>query len=624
MSIPKNRLPYSQKVGNLRSIGEEQPAGVPKNPSQYTSYTTNPASGKEDHASYALPTTWRPPTPFNPERRVSESDTTTDPALPSPLSSADMERVVREAAKPKRKAARYRERRPRPGLRRRVKLSNPIRRKRPPRKPKDNGQMDPTQCGSQYLSPTRLTLRTFVPPDMEGGRGPTLVRLLRAMLSKDLQKALEAQNEIRRLQAEDHVVSTHFSRIPVPILRQLHYNLSKQRPVTKSHFPLMLSALQSLWDAGETFPIDVWNSLINVAGKGFRTGSRHEYVTAASIYRDMISGRRPGASQREFLNLRKPEQLEALPGTVQPNLVTFNTLISIAARSLSQPAIAHAVALFQKSGLTPDHITHSSLLVYFTRTNNFTGIRNTLLKMKRQKLSMPIDTLNGILYAYIYNGRAEVAWDAFLVLKNNVTPDPNQAFVKRAQRRLASKEGIVIGSDLKPNEVTYVATIQAMAHKGDAFRTFSTLHEHLSLDPGAFCWNSTAAAFRAVFLGFSKHAHPPSFSTGKGAVPIYEWNLSNLDLMFKLFLRLPPTRIPTRSTIYWIITAFDKASGGDLPIQRRVWVQLKLRFQKRDPQLFRQKRLQDVEARLFLAPQSQQCSENPSSLRPEGASESGP
>jgi hypothetical protein len=87
----------------------------------------------------------------------------------------------------------------------------------------------------------------------------------------------------------------------------------------------------------------------------------------------------------------------------------------------------------------------------------------------------------------------------------------------------------------------------------------------------------TVAAFRTIFLGFTRHGKPPS-SKRSTLQPESAWTLENLYALFKAFLQLPSDVRVSERVIYWILIAFGKTSGYDARKLRNVWAKLEARF----------------------------------------------
>lgn len=422
-----------------------------------------------------------------------------------------------------------------------------------------------------------------------------LVRLLRTTAAgRDLDESWQAYATLIHLQSTDSTIARKFRQIPNAVLHRLARHIARTRPVTKSHFPRLLRVLQHLWDTNNPLPIEAWNTLINCAGKGHRTGSRKEYDTAVSIFYDMIGGLRPGTQLSQRMMLMGDVKRQS----VQPDLITFNTLLTIAARSLSKRSLEHAVSLFKQSGFAPDWITHMALMMYHIRMKNLGGVRATLQKMAAQQLQLPLDGVNAVIWAFAYSGHNDVVLDIYRVLSNSIRRDHNQGEIKRTIHRLQSAQSLTLSGSLRPDVVTYTVVIQATARAGDFVNAFTTLHDFISIHCRRRLTPSAAAAFRAIFLGFKTFAIDPA-SPIEPLPTENKWSLENLTVVYEMFLRLPATAIPTRSTIFWIMDAFDKTSGHDVLLLQRVWIELKRRYEPLKPTLFHQPRLRRLEIKLF-------------------------
>ncbi|KAH6915215.1 hypothetical protein BKA70DRAFT_1180925 [Coprinopsis sp. MPI-PUGE-AT-0042] len=444
------------------------------------------------------------------------------------------------------------------------------------------------------LHPNIVTLlyRTF-----EENVAAKLVRLLRtAAAGQDLDESWHAYATLIHLQSTDSTIARKFRQIPNAVLHRLARHIARTRPVTKSHFPRLLRVLQHLWDTKNPLPVEAWNTLINCAGKGHRTGSRKEYDMAVSIFYDMTGGLRPGMQLSQRMMLMGDARREA----TQPDLITFNTLLTIAARSLSKRSLEHAVSLFKQSGFAPDWITHMALMMYHIRMKNLGGVRATLRKMATQGLQLPLDGVNAVIWAFAYSGHNDVVLDIYRVLSNNVRPDVNQGEIKRAIYRLQGVQSLTLSANLRPDVVTYTVVIQATARAGDFTNAFTILHDFVSIHCHRRLTPSAAAAFRAIFLGFKTFAVDPA-SPIEPLPTENKWTLDNLTIVYELFLQLPAAAIPTRSTIFWIMDAFDKTCGHDVLLLQRVWLELKHRYEPLKPTLFHQPRLRRMEINLFSA-----------------------
>ncbi|TFK29263.1 hypothetical protein FA15DRAFT_582706 [Coprinopsis marcescibilis] len=414
--------------------------------------------------------------------------------------------------------------------------------------------------------------------------------------SKNIQAAWDAFVAFDALKGHPEVAQ-NLPHPPFYALDRLCRFITFSRPVTKTHFRAQLAVMRRMWEAGGKPPLAAWNSLINFAGKGLRTGSKEEYKTAVSIFNDMVAGRCPGSRLPKGV-IDYGRLTNHINTPIQPNLVTFNILLDVATRSLHSDSVKHAVGLFTQSGFAPDFISHMCMLRYHSKKRSLEGVRATLTKIKEQRIIMPIDGFNAVISAYAYNNRHDLALAVFRLLENNITLSDDQEGIHSVRDLLSREERLEVPDNVKPDVATYTAMIQSMAYIGDFVHTFDIFNEFLSSRDTARIHPSTSAAFRAVFLGFSKHGADPSWivpDTGE----VSRWNLSNLQLVFRLFLKLPAQEVPTRSTVYWIMSAFDKTSGHDKKLLREVWAQMKGRYTTARPMLFSQPRLRRMEETIY-------------------------
>jgi pentatricopeptide repeat protein len=286
---------------------------------------------------------------------------------------------------------------------------------------------------------------------------------------------------------------------------------------------------------------------------------------------------------------------------VQPDIITYTTLLYIAGRSLDPSAIRHASNLLRASGLPPNRITHLSLLYYYTRTKQLSGVRSTLQKMREQDFEPGLDGINACIWAYARNGHMDVASTIYRVLRHNMQPelDVGEYDIEAAVKYLRDVEGIDVSSNLIPDEITYTALIQSFAYHGQFMKALHVFVDMLSTpnreskapvgqtgEP--LLYRPTLAAFRGLFLGFARHAQKPlpsssrappgSLSERLSPSQKSEWNLENLHQVFKAFLNLPADTKPSERLIYWILVSFGKASGDDPGKLRKVFLQLEQRF----------------------------------------------
>jgi pentatricopeptide repeat protein len=189
-------------------------------------------------------------------------------------------------------------------------------------------------------------------------------------------------------------------------------------------------------------------------------------------------------------------------------------------------------------------------------------------------------------------------------LRHHVEPevDVGKHDIDAAIHYLDVVEGIVIAEDIVPDRIAYTIMIQGFAYHGNliqALHVFTHMLSSSDLEPYAprtldedgelvpTKYPTTLPVFRALFLGFARHAQSP---LPKDELPLTarlktlsdpsvdDWTMWHLSCLFKTFLELPADTRPSDRTIYWILFAFAKSSGNDKGKLRHVWVLLERRF----------------------------------------------
>ncbi|KIK65618.1 hypothetical protein GYMLUDRAFT_363384 [Collybiopsis luxurians FD-317 M1] len=375
--------------------------------------------------------------------------------------------------------------------------------------------------------------------------------------------------------------------IPFQHLHRLCRLLSRNRPKTRTQFLRLLSILYTIRKHGGTVHLFEWNSLIANAGSGWRGSKSHDFQLALDVFDDMVSGTNPGLS---FSPSDYPP-LDQLPQSVQPDIYTYNSLISIAAKTLYGRAIARATAMLQASGHSPDRITHLSLLVYFSHTRQLNGVRTTLLKMRQQKLELGVDGINACIWAFGRHGKLEWVDRIYRTLRHNTHPEPAET-IKPIIEAL-DDEFIDISPYMMPNLITFSTVIQIMAWHGNLTRTYNVLMDMLSSlnmeqgaplmrdEEGKIQYTTYAAihtSFRSLFLGFFRHGvYLRNDFTSR--LQDRKWTISNLQAIFDTYIALPEPIPPSRRMVYWIMVAFDRTSDHDVELMRQVWMQLEEHFE---------------------------------------------
>ncbi|KAH7914380.1 hypothetical protein BJ138DRAFT_1079491 [Hygrophoropsis aurantiaca] len=396
---------------------------------------------------------------------------------------------------------------------------------------------------------------------------------------------------------EDHPANS--PAIPYSHLHRLARLLASSKPRTRTLFLQLSSVLTTLQKSGGRTQLWEWNALVDCAGRSWRSTSLEDFKAALDVFSSITMSRSIHSNDSDDIT----EDHLASPPILTPDIVTYTTLLYIAGRSSHPAAIRHATSLLRSSGIPPNRLTHLALLGYFTRTNQLSGVRATLLKMKEQDLRVGLDGINACLWAYARNGHMDIAATIYRVLRNNVTPEIGigEHDVDAAIIYLSHVEGIAVARDMIPDEITYTTMIQSLAYHGDLIRSLQVFVDMLSTpnmesfpladDNGEHQrYQPTLAAFRGLFLGFVRHGHEPSkesktsvllsdrLSQSFDSSPESPWHLDNLHILFQTFMDMPGEVKPSERLIYWILVAFGRTSGNDAGKLRKIWSQLEHKF----------------------------------------------
>ncbi|KAJ6627502.1 hypothetical protein B0H10DRAFT_390388 [Mycena sp. CBHHK59/15] len=388
------------------------------------------------------------------------------------------------------------------------------------------------------------------------------------------------------------LVSASFT-IPYPQLDRLVHLIARATPKTRTQFHRLLSVLTSIHQSGQKITKHQWNALIDHAGKGLRKARPEDFKLAFDMFTDMVSGKAPGHALSELGYSLD----DVTTDTPLPNIVTYNILVNHAANTHTRSALSHSTSLLTASGLPPSRITHLALLKYYANTDQLAGVRASLLKMHEQGLELGLDGVNACMWAFSRNRRLDIAMKLYRIIRHNVTPEvhigPDDVY---SAKRSLLEEGIVVRSDMIPNEVTFTTMIQIMAYHGNlnaALTAFMDMlssdnveigaplyrDEHGKLRPSPY--SPTLPVFRGLFLGFSRHgvnkAEPDDISQLSINKP-QQWVLRNLNSLFEVFLALPEYIRPNTSTIYWAMIAFDRTSNHDIVLLQTIWNRIESRF----------------------------------------------
>ncbi|ESK93736.1 pentatricopeptide repeat-containing protein [Moniliophthora roreri MCA 2997] len=396
--------------------------------------------------------------------------------------------------------------------------------------------------------------------------------------TQDHDKAYNAYTTLLKL-SHSHPSHKKQPKIPYAHLHRLLRLIVQHRPKTRSQFLCLLSVMSTIHSSGGKLQTWEWNALISHAGTGWRRARAEDWRMALDTYDDMTNGSPPGASfsPSDYASVPSPHPDENTQAP-EPDLFTYNTLLSIATKTLYGRAVKRSASLLTNAGFTPDRVTYLSMMNFWIGVRKLAGVRSNLLEMRAQGFELGLDGVNECIWGYSQCGRLDIVRKIYDALRTNVVGDS----VSGEEQEVLENEGIHIPSEMVPNEVTYTATIQSMAYHGDLDSALRIFMDMLHSDNTEFAapmvakgeygkYAPTSAVFRALFLGFARHGHADREGEG--------WSLRNLEGIYGTFIGLEEAIGLSQWTVYWVLGAFDKCSGHDVLMLRRIWKELEEREQ---------------------------------------------
>jgi len=388
----------------------------------------------------------------------------------------------------------------------------------------------------------------------------------------------------------------HQVAIPHHLLHQLARLLASIKPRTRAVHLQLLSVLKTLERNRGQLRLWEWNTLIDSVGKQWHKTRLEDYENSLDIFNKRgVLPAGTAASADEVVNA----VADSCVTQQNPDIWTYNIILSIASRSNLPLTVRHASSLLLASRLTPNRYTHLCLLRYFADRKDLRSVRSTLRKMKQQGLEVGLDGINACLWAYARNGRFDVALRVYRVLRNNVKPTPNlgEHNIDEDCQYIRDTVGLDSLDGFEPDKITYTMMIQALAYHGDLRNALSVFVDMLSTpnrEAGArtgdttveaACYRPSMAAFRGLFLGFARYGRDPEHRTVEveSTATLFPslrttWDQDTLEAVFAAFLQLPKLPKPTDRVVYWILVAFDKTSGNDVAKLREVWTKLEAKY----------------------------------------------
>lgn len=369
-------------------------------------------------------------------------------------------------------------------------------------------------------------------------------------------------------------------RIPWEHLHRLARLIARSQPRTRTLFIRLFSVISTIHNTGGTVRLWQWNALMDFAGKGWRKSTPESFRTALDLYNDLISQNPPGTAFSGSRDDNERGRAAAATDPQKPDIITFNTLLNIAGRTLHESTLRHAQALLAQSGHKPDRITYLCLLAYYMRVGRLHGVRMALGLMASQNMDLGLDGANACITAFGFNNRLDVAMSIYKVLKANVDPTPNPE-IQQLREELAD-DNIHVPRDVGPNGDVYASLMQAYAYHGDLETCLSVFMDFVAATPmtddpaqNEHYYN----AYRCIFIGFSRHGITPADEPLLRAdAPRARWTFDTLQTLFNDFIRVAHLQPPSQRMLFWILRAFSVTSGDDPGVMRAVQAQLEQRL----------------------------------------------
>ena len=423
-------------------------------------------------------------------------------------------------------------------------------------------------------------------------------------------------------------------KVPFPHRHRLLrlFAAAPPRPLRgRGRFAQVFSVVRALHEAGGIVQRWEWNLLLDCAGKEGWRRPREEYFRAAlAILAEMRSRAGdgdPGAAVTATSGTSKCRS----DATLTPDIFSYTILLAHAVRSRAPLAVRHAARLLVRAGLTPGVHAHTALLCFFAHRRDLAGVRDALFRLRQHMQDENNDdgdsgdggldsgltqvSFNAVLWAFAYNGRLDVARAMYRVVRARADTAAasgrhgclgeelgEREQVEEFERMLAEREMIVIARDVVPDTATYHTLIQAYAYQGDLRACLEALSDMLSAPASSLYRHHhderkdegqgrqltpSLTAFRAIFLGFSRHgvaaSNPATTSTPtisgdeENDEDVDQWTLPTLEALFARFLDLPHDTPLREATLFWLMSAFSRTSGNE-DVLRSVFERVEARF----------------------------------------------
>ncbi len=384
-------------------------------------------------------------------------------------------------------------------------------------------------------------------------------------------------------------------RSPTPeLLARLSALLASARPRSRTVFLRLQQVLTAIRDAGGTLYAWQWNALLHAAGDTQRRVRSLDYLASVRVLREW----REYAAELEEAQLHHHDELSTsggAPPIPEPTIRTYTTLLSIATRTRLPRLVAHALQLMRESSLAQDRLARLAVLPFYIYKRKFGPVRAIIRDFAEAGTDVGVDGVTVYIWALGRMGYVNEVEEVYAVLKENVRCIQGGREAQDQEMDAGAKllfGDLLVFPNVVPNAVTYVSVVQILAFRGHLRRALEVYRDMLAhwqilqdtpeLEP-----IPTHAVFRALFLGFVRHARAPASESSalppetqghpKEAPDPVEWNLSTLSMLFSKFCALTEDP-PNGRMVYWILRSFMKTSDGNVEVIKTVWRTLEMTF----------------------------------------------
>ena len=391
------------------------------------------------------------------------------------------------------------------------------------------------------------------------------------------------------------------SHSPTPeLLARLSALLVSTRPRSRTVFLRLQQVLTAIRDTGGALYAWQWNALLHAAGDAQRRVRARDYLASVRVFREWreYAGELEEVQHHGLAASSHHDESASGRGVPipEPTIRTYTTLLAIATRTRLPRLVAHALQLMRESSLEQDRMARLAILPFYIHRRRFEPVRAIIREFAEAGEDVGVDGVTAYIWALGRMGYVNEMEEVYAVLKVNVSCTQGGQGTQEQGEEGGAKllfGDLLVFPKVVPNAVTYVSVVQILTFRGHLRRALEVYRDMLAhwqvlqdaepeLEP-----LPTHAIFRAIFLGFVRHARSPASVSPTLALeaqghpeedldPV-DWNLSTLSTLFSNFCTLTEDP-PSGRIVHWILRSFMKTSDGDVEAMKTVWRTLEMTF----------------------------------------------